>query len=133
MGEGWGEGKNEDQLKHREKTTLSRQLRKESTEAERMLWAKLKGYQLVGLKFRRQEPIGTYIVDFVCFEKKIVIEVDGGQHGKESIRQKDAERTSWLEGEGFRILRFWNNDVLTNMEGILEIIKRAADCDCPLT
>ena len=120
-------------MKHREKITLSRQLRKDSTEAERMLWAKLKGYQLAGLKFRRQEPIGTYIVDFVCFEKKIVIEVDGGQHGEESVRQRDAERTLWLEGEGFRILRFWNNDVLTNMEGILEIIKRAVDCDCPLT
>jgi very-short-patch-repair endonuclease len=133
MGEGWGEGDNEDQLKHREKTTLSRKLRKEQTEAERMLWAKLKGYQLAGLKFRRQEPIGTYIVDFVCFEKKIVIEVDGGQHGTESIRQKDAERTLWLEGEGFRILRFWNNDVLTNMEGVLEIIKRAVDCEYPLT
>lgn len=122
-----GEGEGETQLKRKGQTDLSRQLRKDSTEAERALWNRLKGYQVAGLKFRRQEPIGTYILDFVCFEKKTVIEVDGGQHAEEAIRQRDAERTAWLEGEGFRVLRFWNNEVMADMDGVLEVIRRAVE------
>ncbi len=74
-----------------------------------------------GCKFRRQEPIGNYIVDFVCFEKKIIIEVDGGQHAIES--REDKERDSLLKNDGFLILRFWNNEVLQNIEGVLEVIR----------
>ncbi len=71
-------------------------------------------------KFRRQQPMGKYIVDFVCFETKIVIEVDGGQHAGE---EKDKDRDKWLNGEGFKVLRFWNNEVLQNLRGILEVIR----------
>lgn len=74
-----------------------------------------------GCKFRRQEPIGSYIIDFVCQEKRIIIEVDGGQHSVE--RERDRERDNWLEGQGYKVLRFWNNEVLTNTEGILEVIR----------
>ena len=74
-----------------------------------------------GYKFRRQEPIGNYIVDFVCQEKKIVIEVDGGQHSAE--RERDFERDRWLKIQGYKVLRFWNNEVLTNITGVLEVIR----------
>jgi very-short-patch-repair endonuclease len=74
-----------------------------------------------GCKFRRQEPIGSYIVDFVCQEKRIIIEVDGGQHSVE--RERDSERDNWLKGQGYKVLRFWNNEVLTNTKGILEVIR----------
>ena len=74
-----------------------------------------------GCKFRRQEPIGSYIVDFVCQEKRIVIEVDGGQHSTE--KERDNERDKWLEGKGYKVLRFWNNEVLANIQGVLEVIR----------
>jgi very-short-patch-repair endonuclease len=73
-----------------------------------------------GYKFRRQEPIGSYIVDFICQEEKIIIEVDGGQHSAE--REKDFERDRWLKEQGYKVLRFWNNEVLTNINGVLEVI-----------
>lgn len=73
-----------------------------------------------GLKFKRQQPIGNYVVDFVCFEKKLVIELDGGQHADQVIQ--DATRTCWLESQGFEVLRFWNNDVLQNMDGVWDVI-----------
>jgi len=96
-------------------------LRKRSTDVEIVLWRHLRAKQMEGLKFRRQQPIGHYIVDFVCFEKKIIIEVDGGQHAVETVR--DAERDDWLRNQGFTVLRFWNNEVLTNTEGVLEKIR----------
>jgi very-short-patch-repair endonuclease len=74
-----------------------------------------------GYKFRRQEPIGRYIVDFVCQEKLLIIEVDGGQHSVE--RERDKKRDNWLERQGYKVLRFWNNEVLINTEGILEVIR----------
>ncbi len=74
-----------------------------------------------GLKFRRQRPIGDYIVDFICLEKQIVIELDGGQHAEET--NKDNERDKSLSGRGYKVLRFWNNEVLTNTEGVLELIR----------
>jgi len=76
---------------------------------------------LEGLSFRRQHPIGRYIVDFVCLEKHLIIEIDGGQHDIE--RDKDEVRTKWLVSEGYRVLRFWNNEVLTNLEGVLDTIR----------
>jgi very-short-patch-repair endonuclease len=98
-------------------------LRKNFTDTERLLWKYLRAKQMEGCKFRRQEPIGSYIVDFVCQEKQIVIEVDGGQHYTE--REKDKERDKWLKGQGYKVLRFWNNEVLGNIEGVLEVIR---DC-----
>jgi very-short-patch-repair endonuclease len=76
------------------------------------------------LHFRRQVPIGPYVVDFACFAKRLLVELDGGQHAREADR--DAVRTSWLESRGFRVLRFWNNDALANTEGVVETIRRAA-------
>jgi len=83
-----------------------------------------------GLKFRRQEPIGKYIVDFVCQEKKLIIEVDGGHHDSNS---KDMERDRWLKEQGYRVLRFWNNDVLSNLNVVLEIIMHDCLSHPPLT
>lgn len=110
----------------KEQTSFSRHLREHSTDAERAMWAKLRGYRLAGLKFRRQQPIGPYVVDFVCFEKKVIIEIDGGQHNMETIEQSDRERTAWLESQGFGMLRFWDNEVLTNMDGVLDVIECSA-------
>lgn len=101
---------------------VAKSLRKRSTDAEKLLWKHLRAKQLEGLKFRRQEPIDNYIVDFVCFDKRIVIEVDGGQHAIE--KEKDKKRDSYLEVQSFKVLRFWNTDVLLNIEGVLEEIRR---------
>src|SRR6185503_17344639 len=101
----------------------ARRLRCEPTDAERHLWYQLRRKNLGDWRFRRQAPIGRYIVDFVCFEARLIVELDGGQHA-EARQLYDAARTAWLEAEGFRVLRFWNNDVLTNTVGVLEEIVR---------
>lgn len=98
----------------------ARHLRKNSTEAERKLWSRLRRKQLLGYRFRRQRPIGPYIVDFVCLEASLIVEVDGGQHAEQIA--KDEARTLYLEKKGFRVIRFWNNDVLANTESVLETI-----------
>jgi very-short-patch-repair endonuclease len=97
---------------------FARNLRRNESDAERKLWSKLRSRQFENLKFRKQHPIGKYIVDFVSFEKKIIIEVDGSQHMEPRNNEKDMERTKYLEDEGYTVLRFWNNDVLTNIEGV---------------
>jgi TrmH RNA methyltransferase len=99
----------------------ARELRSDMTEAERHLWEVLRQRQIEGCKFRRQQPLGRYIADFVCLEARIVIEVDGGHHGSEA----DAERDAWLSAQGFKVLRFWNDEVLTNVEGVHSIIEAA--------
>ena len=106
---------------------IAKSLRNKATDAERKLWQRLKLKQIEGRKFRRQSPIGKYIADFVCFERKIVIEVDGGQHGFEHGKSADYERSEWLQKEGFRVLRFWNNEVIENIEGVLESIRLALE------
>jgi very-short-patch-repair endonuclease len=98
----------------------ARQLRNNPTEAEQKLWSHLRRKQLLGFRFRRQRPIGRYIVDFVCLEVSLIIEVDGGQHAEEIA--KDEARTRFLERQGFRVVRFWNNDVLANTEEVLQAI-----------
>ena len=95
-------------------------LRNRPTEAEKLLWKHLRLRQVEGLKFRRQQPIDNYIVDFVCFEKRLVIEVDGGQH---ATQEKDALRDQYLQQQGFNVLRFWNNEVLQNINGVIEVIR----------
>jgi very-short-patch-repair endonuclease len=97
---------------------LARHLRRKESDAERKLWSKLHSRQFENVKFRRQHPIGKYIVDFVSLKKKIVIEIDGGQHNETGNREKDELRTAWLENEGYHVIRFWNNDVLTNIDGV---------------
>ena len=109
-------------MKHKSTTEKARALRKRSTEAERLLWGHLRAKRLRGLKFRRQEPIGRYIVDFVSFDRNLIVELDGGQHLQE--KAKDDERTRWLESQGFRVLRFWNNDVMRNVQNVLERIRK---------
>jgi very-short-patch-repair endonuclease len=108
-------------------TERARALRKNPTEAERSLWKHLRLRQLHGHKFRRQQPLGRYIVDFVCFEKKLIIEVDGGQHAERF--PSDAARMAWLEARGFRVLRFWNHDVLGYIEAVKEAIREALSRD----
>ena len=102
---------------------LARELRQKQTEAEKLLWQKLRIMRCQGGKFRRQHPIGNYITDFCCLETLLVIELDGGHHNEESTIDNDAERTRWLEGQGYKVIRFWNNDVLTNVEGVISAIE----------
>jgi very-short-patch-repair endonuclease len=110
------------------KTRLARQLRKNSTLAERKLWRYLRSRSLAGFKFVRQEPIGSYVIDFICREKRLVIEVDGGQHAES---KRDAVRDQWLAEHRYRVLRFWNNEVLGNIEGVWETIFAAASAAAP--
>ena len=103
-------------------TPLARQLRQNQTDAERALWYRLRAGRLQGLKFRRQVPKGNYIADFVCEAQKLVIELDGGQHGEEVNAGYDEQRTLYLQQHGYEVMRFWNNDVLNNMDGVLTLI-----------
>lgn len=100
----------------------ARQLRKNPTDAERLLWRKLRFWQIDGYKFRRQQPLGKYIVDFVCLERRLIIELDGGQHAEQS--HKDKQRDDWLRDQKFIVLRFWNNEVVKNIDGVLEVIAK---------
>ena len=100
----------------------ARHLRRNSTDPERVIWKHLRNRQLDGHKFRRQQPVGSYIVDFVCMEKRLVIEVDGGQHNESA---SDVERDKWIESEGFRVIRFWNTQVLGETEAVLSVIIEA--------
>ncbi len=104
-------------------TQKARALRKSPTEAERALWRHLRLHQMDGHKFRRQQPLGRYIVDFVCLENHLIVELDGGQHAEQVTA--DAARTAWLETQGFRMIRFWNQDVLQNMPVVREAIRQA--------
>ncbi len=99
---------------------FARHLRKNMTDAERLLWHHLRHRQLDHGRFRRQAPIGPYIVDFVCFERKLIIELDGGQHALRT--EEDEARTRWLNSQGFRVQRFWNNLVFEDRDAVLEAI-----------
>jgi len=103
--------------------TKARTLRKNPTDVERALWQHLRRRQLGGDKFRRQQPIGPYIVDFVYFEKRLIIELDGGQHSEQV--SYDSERTAWLEAQGFQLLRFWNDQVFKEIEAVKVLILEA--------
>src|SRR3954469_18058145 len=99
---------------------LARTLRRNQTDAEQRLWLRLRNRQLAGYKFRRQLPIPPYIVDFVCIESHLIIELDGAQH--QSSIAADNKRTAWLEKLGFQVIRFWDNDVLNSTDAVLEKI-----------
>ena len=109
---------------------IARKLRRNQTDAERTLWFRVRDRRLMGFKFRRQVPVDRYIVDFCCEESRLVIECDGGQHVERS--KEDAERTSALEAMGYLVLRFWNNDVLLNTEGVLESIVATLNSQTPV-
>jgi very-short-patch-repair endonuclease len=96
-------------------------LRRDATDAEQRLWMALRNRQIADAKFRRQATLGRYVVDFLCAETNLVVEVDGGQHTPAA----DAARSSWLQAQGYVILRFWNNDVLENLEGVVAVIEAA--------
>ena len=93
------------------------------TDAERIVWQALRNRQLRGFKFRRQWTLGSFIVDFFCWEAKLIVEIDGGQHSAEG----DHARTFWLEAQGYHLLRFWNSDVMDNLEGVLQVIVQALE------
>ena len=101
----------------------ARELRATPTDAERRLWWRLRNKQLDGFRFRRQQPMGPYVVDFFCPEASLIIEIDGGQH--DANQAQDALRTRWLEGRGYKVIRFWNNDVLANADGVVLTIREA--------
>ena len=103
-------------------TGVARKLREHSTDTERHLWRHLRNRQIEGFKFRRQQPVGNYVVDFVNLEKNVIIELDGGQH---TLHAGDRVRDKWLRAERYRVLRFWDNQVFRNLEGVLETIRNA--------
>ncbi len=115
--------------------STARFLRRNQTDAESLLWHCLRGRQLAGKKFRRQHPVGPFVADFFCAEARLVVEIDGGQHAPEPERTRDCQRTRYLESLGYRVLRFWNNQVLLETPAVLEVIRRhvEADCSAPLT
>ena len=96
------------------------------TDAEFRLWWRLRKPGIEGLRFRRQCPIGPYIVDFFCPERKLVVEVDGGQHGLPELAAHDESRTAWLRQNGYRVVRFWNSEIMSNVEGACAAILAAA-------
>ncbi len=104
-------------------TDRARALRRNMTDAEQFVWSRLRTRRFAGYKFRRQVPLGKYVVDFVCFNRRLIIELDGGQHTLQC--EYDTERTQWLESRGFRVLRFWNHDVFQQWETIGEVVWRA--------
>lgn len=98
-------------------------LRSNQTDAEKVLWARLRAKRFLGIKFKRQELVGSYIVDFISYEKKLVIECDAGQHTED----KDEERTAKIQSAGFMVVRYWNNDILRNVDGVMEDLKIRLD------
>ena len=104
------------------RTGIARKLRANQTDAETRLWHRIRNRQISGFKFVRQEPIGRYICDFVCREQRLVVEVDGGQHLES---KRDEVRDGYLAEQGYRVMRFWNNDVLSNIDGVLMVLDEA--------
>ncbi len=100
-------------------------LRSEQTEAEQRLWYYLRAHRFMGMKFKRQKPMGRYIVDFICHESNLIVEVDGGQHQENAAY--DQRRDAWLQEQGYTVLRFWNHEVMQQIESVLEAIRLAAE------
>jgi very-short-patch-repair endonuclease len=109
----------------------AKSLRRNQTDAEKLLWSELRGHRLNGAGFRRQEPVGNYITDFLCHAAKLVIELDGGQHYSDAGEHADAKRTAAIEALGFRMLRFSNHDVMNNRAGVLQVIASALAASAP--
>lgn len=112
-------------LQGKDLKVVSKILRKTITPWEAKLWYYLRGKRFYGLKFKRQVPMGDYVVDFCCQEKRLIIECDGGQHTEAEIMQKDSEKQQFVESKGYKVLRFQNIDIDNNIEGVLEEIRRA--------
>ena len=108
------------------KEHISKELRKNQTPWERKLWNEIRNRKTNSLKFRRQFKVGKYITDFCCLEKMLIIELDGGHHNDDSIKKEDAIRQKYLESLGYRVLRFWNNEIDNNLEGVINKIIQAS-------
>ena len=108
------------------KRSRAKQMRRKMPDAEFKLWCELRNGGLDGLKFRRQHPIGNYIVDFFCAEAKLIVEVDGEQHSTHVHKVADARRTKWLEAQGYRVVRFWTNEVMKELDGVCAAILAAS-------
>ena len=113
------------------KIAFARQLRSNQTNVEQLLWKYLRNRRLNGIKFRRQHLIGPYIVYFVSLEKQLIIELDGGQHNSEDGKKKDKERTLWLKNNGYQLMRFWNNEVINDIDVVLQLIQNALTLPSP--
>ena len=107
------------------RVTNARRLRAQGTDTEGQLWRQLRARQLQGYKFRRQHPIGRYIADFACIESKLVLELDGGQHAQELAPEYDRRRSEFFNQQGWRVLRFWNHQVFTELGAVLQVIAQA--------
>ncbi len=103
-------------------TARARQLRRDATDAERLLWSTLREFKQLGFHFRRQAPIGPYIADFACHRSKLIVELDGSQHNEKREKERDAVRTAFLESRGYFVVRVWNNEVFRNGSGICDYI-----------
>ena len=111
-----------------QQSQFTKLLRQQMTEAETLLWRHLRAHRLNGAKFKRQQALGVYVVDFVNFEARVIVEADGGQHNES---RHDAVRDAWLAAQGFTVLRFWNNEILGNIEGVLAQIAEAVAAASP--
>jgi len=116
-------------MERRHMLARAKKLRQVMTEAEKRMWYRLRAHRLLGFKFKRQKPIGPYVVDFACPALRLVIEIDGGQHSIDA--DEDSIRDRWLRKHGYTVLRFWNNEVMENLEGVLEAIASVALSDAP--
>jgi very-short-patch-repair endonuclease len=105
-------------------TARARHLRRNATDVEKQLWQRLRGGQVAGVSFRRQYPIGTYVADFCALSQKLIVELDGSQHADDQDIKRDDARSQWLNAQGFRVLRFWNRDIVDNIGGVVEEIAR---------
>ena len=112
-------------MREEQKVESARQLRKDSTPAEARMWEQLRNRQLTNQKFRRQAPVGPFIVDFICLEKKLVIELDGWTHSTETEVANDKRRTSFLESQGYKVIRFQNDEAMNGMDEVLTLIVEA--------
>ena len=112
-----------------EQREFARQLRHHMTESEARLWRHLRAHRLYGEKFRRQQPVGPYVVDFVHFGARLIVEADGGQHND---APRDERRDAWLQAQGFKVMRFWNNEIMNNLDGVLVSVM-AALTEAPLS
>jgi very-short-patch-repair endonuclease len=110
--------------KPRDLYVISKKLRSSQTPWEAKLWARLRGNRFYCLKFKRQVPMGSYVVDFCCQEKKLILELDGGHHNDQKYFKGDISRQKYLESHGYTVLRFWNNEVDSNLDGVLENIRK---------
>jgi very-short-patch-repair endonuclease len=107
--------------------STARSLRRGQTDAERKMWRLLRPFRDDGIPFRRQAPVGPYVLDFVWLGGRLAIEVDGGQHNEPAAEKRDAARTNWLSSQGFEVLRFWNNDVMRNGDGCQQLIAESIE------